>query len=78
MDLVGISKKSAEYASTRIKPADRHGMEWHGVASAGRLLPEWRNGNWQYPRRVFKRGMVSVLPIGSALFSNRVLRLRPT
>lgn len=29
MGLVGISRKSSEYASTRIKPADRHGMEWH-------------------------------------------------
>lgn len=56
------------HTSTRIKPADRHG---HGVALAGRLLPEWRNGNLQYPRRVFKRGMVFGLTIGSALFNYR-------
>lgn len=53
MDLIGISRITSRHASTRIKPADRHGMEW---ASAGRLLPEWRNGNLQYPRRVSKGG----------------------
>lgn len=51
----------------------------HGVASAGRHLPEWRNGNLQYPRRVFKRGMVFVFSnyrIGVVQLQG--MRLRPT
>ena len=70
-------KNTLEHSSTRIKPADRHGMEWH-----------WLDGSCQKGATVIcntqggflKGGVDFVLTIGSALlsYSYKGLWLRPT
>lgn len=69
MDLIGVSRISSDTQALAWNRQIGTAWTWHWVYSS---LPEWRNGNLQYPRRVLKRGMVFVFTIGSALFSYRV------